>query len=230
MIMVIDNLIIKHYLKNVLFINGTAYAGKSTMVKMLSDKYGLVHCGENYNCYPGGKVSPEQGGLISPSKYPNLAYTQTMRDWQEFVSRTPEEYDDWIQGSTQELIEFEITYLMSISQDKKVIVDTNLPANILREVADYNQIAIMLAPPSMSVEHFFNRNDDKPFILEQINKLDDPAWGLANYRAVLEKLNSQERYDEWLNSGFFTLVRRYSTTDTRLETMEIIAKHFGLAK
>ena len=34
------NNIIKNLLKNVYFINGTAYAGKSTMVKMLAEKHG----------------------------------------------------------------------------------------------------------------------------------------------------------------------------------------------
>ena len=38
--MFIENNILKHYLKNVYFITGTAYAGKSTMVKMLAEKYG----------------------------------------------------------------------------------------------------------------------------------------------------------------------------------------------
>lgn len=203
-----------------MFINGTAYAGKSTMVKMLADKYELIHCGENYECTPEGIVTPE--------RYPNLGYFQTMGDWRKFVSRTPEEYDNWIQGCTKEIIEFEVTYLMSIARSQKVIVDTNLPADLLHEIADYNQVAVMLAPPSMSVEHFFNRNDDKPFILEQIKKLDDPEWGMANYRAILERLNSQERYDEWLNSGFFTLIRKDTVTDTKTETMEALAKHFGL--
>lgn len=220
--MTIDDSIVKYYLKNVLFINGTAYAGKSTMAKMLAEHYGLIHCGENYKCCPDG--------FITPKRYPNLAYTQTMRDWQEFVSRTPEEYDNWIQGCTKELIEFEITYLMSISQTRQVIVDTNLPADVLRKVADYNQVAVMLAPPAMSVARFFERDDDKPFILEQINRLKDTEWGLANYRAILEKLNSQERYDEWLNSSFFTMIRKDAENDTRVETMELLARHFGLSK
>jgi cytidylate kinase len=34
----IDNTIIKEYLKNVYFINGTAYAGKSTICKMISER------------------------------------------------------------------------------------------------------------------------------------------------------------------------------------------------
>lgn len=44
--MFIENNILKHYLQNVYFITGTAYAGKSTMVKMLAEKYCLVCCGE----------------------------------------------------------------------------------------------------------------------------------------------------------------------------------------
>ena len=52
--MKIENNILKHYLKNVYFITGTAYAGKSTAVKMLSERYGLVCCGENYRFGKGG--------------------------------------------------------------------------------------------------------------------------------------------------------------------------------
>ena len=47
--MKIDNRIIKHYLKNVMFITGTAYAGKSTMAALLAERYGLVECGENFH-------------------------------------------------------------------------------------------------------------------------------------------------------------------------------------
>lgn len=35
--------------ENVYFITGTAYAGKSTMVHLLAEKYGGVECGENYH-------------------------------------------------------------------------------------------------------------------------------------------------------------------------------------
>ena len=40
--MKIENNILKHYLKNVYFITGTAYAGKSTTVKMLAERYDMV--------------------------------------------------------------------------------------------------------------------------------------------------------------------------------------------
>jgi hypothetical protein len=205
-----------------MFINGTPYAGKSTMVRMLADEYGLLHCGENYNCIPEGFVTPEE--------YPNLGYFQTKKDWQEFFGRTPEEYDNWIQGNTEELIEFEISYLMTVASSQRVIVDTNLPSYILHEIAEYNQVAVMLAPPSISIDYFFDRNDDKPWIKEQLMKMDDPEKGMANFRAILERICSQKYYDEWAESGFFTVVRKDVINDTRLETMNILANHFGLKK
>lgn len=59
-----DNLI-KHYLQNVYFINGHSYAGKSTMVKMLAERYDMIHCGENYHdVFPRNKLSRwKQPGL-----------------------------------------------------------------------------------------------------------------------------------------------------------------------
>ena len=38
--------ILRHYLRNVYFITGTAYAGKSTAVRMLADRYDMIFCGK----------------------------------------------------------------------------------------------------------------------------------------------------------------------------------------
>ena len=34
---------------HIFYINGTAYAGKSTMVKLLAEKYNSIACEENYH-------------------------------------------------------------------------------------------------------------------------------------------------------------------------------------
>lgn len=219
--MKINDKIIKHCLKNVRFINGTAYAGKSTMVAMLAEKYGLIHCGENYH----GIIT---NGIATPAEYPNLCYFETMKDWQEFINRTPEEYSSWIDGVTDEVMEFEIAYLMSISYSQKVIVDTNITIDVLRKIADYNQVAIMLSPQSMSVDYFFERDDeDKKFFKEQIMKAENPEKTMANFRECIARINSKGNYDKLANSGFFTMVRKDVATDTKLETLNILAKHFG---
>lgn len=222
--MIIENNILKYYLRNVLFITGTAYAGKSTMVAMLAEKYNLVYCGENYHDVVPGEV-------LTVEQQPNLSYFQTMKDWQEFVNRTPEAYDDWICGGAREAAGIEVAELIHRSQDRKVIADTNIPVDFLSEIADYNQIAIMLSPQSMSVDKFFERNDsDKSFIRDQIMRAKDPDKTMANFKACIAKVNSKEHYDEYAESGFFTIIREDSEIDTRQETMELLAKHFRLSE
>lgn len=217
----INNRVLKHHLKNVLFITGTAYAGKSTMVKLLAEKYGLICCGENYDCVPKG--------ILNPQEYPNLCYFETKKSWQEFIKRSPEAFEKWIFGNQRELAEFEITYLMTIAQKQKVIVDTNIPIEILKQIADYNQVAIMLSPQSMSVEHFFDRSDpEKQFIKEQIMQSENPEKTMENYLAGIAKINSKQHYDELANSGFFTVVRENTTLDTKEAVLNTLAKHFEL--
>ena len=148
--MKIENNILKHYLKNVYFITGTAYAGKSTTVKMLADRFDMIFCGENYHSKVSDIVS-------TPDVQPDICYINNLTDWKEFVTRTPEEYERWIYSVGKEAAEFEVAELISISQNRKVIVDTNIPVDILKEISDYNHVVVMLSPQSMSIDRFFDR-------------------------------------------------------------------------
>jgi len=220
--MKIKNNVLKHYLKNVYFITGTAYAGKSTTVKMLAERYDMVCCGENYHMAVSEIVA-------TPETHPDLCYNRSLTDWREFVTRTPEEYERWMYAVGREAAEFEVAELIAISQDKKVIVDTNIPLDVLKEISDYNHVAVMLSPQSMSVERFFDRSDpEKQFLLNVIDSCDNPESVMQNYRAGLARINSREHYDEYANSGFFTVMRENNGVDTREEVCGKIARHFGL--
>lgn len=65
--------ILKGLCQNVYFINGTAYAGKSTMIKLLSHKYDGICCGENYH--------DQLTDLIDGVHQPNLWYLKNCQDW-----------------------------------------------------------------------------------------------------------------------------------------------------
>ena len=216
--------ILKYYLRNVYFITGTAYAGKSTMVRMLADRYGLVFCGENYHIGVSDAVA-------TPDLQPDLCYRRQLTDWRDFVTRSPEEYERWIYNSGREGAGFEIAELISLARDNKVIADTSIPLDILREIADYHQVAVMLSPQSMSVDRFFDRSDpDKQFLLSVIDSCPDRDAVMENYRQGLMRINSQTHYDEYANSGFFTVVREDTTADTRPQILLTLARHFGLEK
>lgn len=218
----IENNILKYYLGNVYFITGTAYAGKSTTVKMLAERYNMVFCGENYH----SRVSDV---VAMPEHQPDICWLNDLTDWKQFVTRSPEEYERWIFDTAKEAAQFEVAELISIAGDRKVIVDTNIPVDILKEISDYHHVAVMLAPQSMSVERFFDRDDpEKRFLLDVIESCDDPETVMENYRQGLARINSPEHYRELANSGFFTVVRENIETDTREEVCDTIAKHFGL--
>ena len=218
----IENNILKHYLKNVYFITGTAYAGKSTTVKMLADRYDMIFCGENYHIAVSDVVA-------TPDVQPDLCYRKNLTDWKDFVTRSPEEYERWIYNSGREGAEFEVAQLISLSKDKKVIADTSIPIDILKEISDYHHVAVMLSPQSMSVERFFDRSDpDKQFLLSVIDSCDNRQAVMDNYRRGLARINSREHYDEYAQSGFFTVVRQDDGKDTREEVCDVIARHFGL--
>ena len=220
--MKIENSILKHYLKNVYFITGTAYAGKSTTVKMLAERYGMIMCGENYHMNVSEIVA-------TPETHPDLCYHRQLTDWREFVKRSPEEYERWIYAVGREAAEFEVAQLVAISQNQKVIVDTNIPLDILAEISDYNHVAVMLSPQSMSVARFFDRSDpEKQFLLNIIDSCEDPVAVMENYRQGLARINSEEHYLEYANSGFFTVVREDNGVDTREAVRDTVARHFGL--
>ena len=218
----IENNILKYYLRNVYFITGTAYAGKSTTVRMLADRYDMVFCGENY-------FSDVSDAVAQPDLQPDLCYIRSLSDWKDFVTRSPEEYERWMYNTGREAAGFEIAELISLSGEKKIIADTNIPLDILKEISDYQHVAVMLSPQSMSVERFFDRSDpEKQFLLSVINSCEHPDAVMENYRQGLARINSREHYDSYANSGFFTVIREDSGEDTREAVCDIIARHFGL--
>jgi len=218
----ISNNIIKHYLENVYFINGHSCAGKSTMVKLLAERYDMIHCGENYNdAFPQEKLSRWE--------QPGLSYFQTMSGWQEWLSMTPEEHWKWTHQVSMECVEIEIMELVKrASSGKKVIADTNIPPEILREISDYHHVALLLCdPPDICATRFFDRDDpDKKFMMDQIKRCPDPEATFENFRAWMVYHPPME--PDWAHSGFFTYTRSDFENDTREEMLRVLAKHFGL--
>jgi hypothetical protein len=213
--------LIRHYLQNVYFINGHSCAGKSTMVKLLAQRYGMICCGENYHdAFPREK--------LSRWAQPGLCYFDTMSGWEEWLNMTPEEHWNWTEQVSRECVEIEILELVKLSAEgKKIIVDTNIPADILREISDYRHVAVMLCdPPDACATRFFDREDpEKQFMLEQIKRCRDPEATMKNFTAWT--LYHPPEETDWQHTGFFTYTRSDFESDTREETLRILAEHFG---
>lgn len=205
---------------NIYFINGTAYAGKSTMVKRLAEKHNGIACEENYHdrLLPG----------LDKDAFPCLTYTRDLEDWHAFIRRTPEEYEAWFDGVSGECEILELSILEELSRQRKpVFVDTNISVETLRTIADDGHVLIMLADPQISVRRFFERPDrEKQFLYQLIMEEPDPAYAMENYRQGLARINSRERYDRFLRSGFPVIIRDESRSVE--QTLALAERAFGL--
>lgn len=203
------------------FITGTAYAGKSTMVKLLAKKYGGIVCEENYH----NRLLPE----LRKEEFPCLTYSRDLEDWHDFIRRTPEEYEAWVDGASKECEILELRILKDLSrQEKLIFVDTNISIETLKTIAGHRHVLIMLADPQISVQRFFERPDkEKQFLYQLIMEEPDPEYALNNFRQCLARINSQKRYDHFLHSGFHVILR---DEDRSIEqTLAIAERAFGLA-
>ncbi len=210
----------KKEFENVYFINGTAYAGKSTMVSLLAEKYDGILCEENYH----DRLLPE----LDKDEFPCLTYTRDLEDWHDFIRRSPEEYKAWFDGVSKECEILELRILEDLVREgRPVFVDTNISIETLKEIADPKHVLIMLADPEISVRRFFERPDrDKQFLYQLIMEEEDPDAAMENYRQGLMLINSRESYERLLNSGFQVILRDENRSIE--ETLSLVEKAFGL--
>lgn len=202
------------------FITGTAYAGKSTMVKLLAERHGGILCGENWHDAYLERLSEEA--------FPCLTYTRDLKDWHDFIRRSPEAYEAWYDGVSRECETLELRMLPAVcEQGKPVFVDTNISVETLKRIAAPGHVLIMLADPDVSVRRFFERPDaDKQFLYRLILDEPDVKAAMENYRQGLTRINSRERYDRFLHAGFPVILRDENRSVE--ETLALAEHSFGL--
>ncbi len=206
--------------QDVYYIIGNAYAGKSTMVRLLAERHGGIACEENYH-------DRLLTGL-DRAEFPNLTYTRDLEDWHDFIRRTPEEYENWVLGVSKECEVLELRILEELkTRGKKLFVDTNISVETLRRISDREHVLVMLADPEISVSRFFDRPDrEKQFLYRLLLEEPDPQGALENFRHCLMRINSRENYELFLRSGFPVLLR--DDRRTVEETLGIAEKMLDL--
>ncbi len=200
---------------DIYYIIGTAYAGKSTMVKLLAEKYEGIACEENYH----DRLVDEK---LDKNEFPCLCYTRDLQDWREFIRRTPEEYASWIDGVAKECEILELQILKELKkQGHRIFADTNISIETLKKISDTDHVLVMLPDQMISVNRFFERSDrEKQFLYQLLMQEPDPDAAMVNFREMLMRVNSKEAYDKFFNSGFKVLLR--DDNRTVKETLEIV--------
>lgn len=211
--------ILKHSLKNVYFLTGTACGGKTTMAKMLCQKYGFTNFNDNWH---EENFSVWQS-IIDERYQPKAAARKAVTDWESYFSRSVEEFQA-TKGDNDEYLEFVIIELIKLSQNNNVVADICIPISLVTKLANYNHVACLLAPAEMVIRDYYGREDHKEFI-ECIMSLKNPEKKVETQNELF-RINTKKTYDDADKYGLFKIIRNEESTVEN--TLKALEKHFQL--
>ena len=212
---VADN-IIRDKLKNVYFLSGGAYGGKTTMAKLIEEKHGFIR-------YRQGDHYDEYKEISNTEEQPVMSRDRSA-DWHGYFSQPAREYADSLRAGLYEEAGFVVADLLAMPKDRKVIVDCIIPVDILKEISDLAHVFLLFAPDEMKRKHYFDRAD-KDELFRFILSLPDGKELLRNVNEALNLDNEAER-ESFIRSGF--AYKERSENDTPEDTLRRIEEHFGL--
>ena len=206
--------------ENVYFITGTAYAGKSTMVRLLAEKYDGICCGENYH--------DALMGLIDREHQPNLSILRPCRAGRSLSAERRRNMTPGLRDARREAAGLELLQLIRLSVGEKKILRIPIsPLSVLREIGDYHRVAVLLSPQSMSVERFFDREDaESSFFTGRFSRRRTLFRPWKTTKTAWRKLTVQRITGNMRRGGFYTCLRREDSTIP--EVLEKLERHFQL--
>lgn len=208
------NNIIKHNLKNVIFVSGTACGGKTTMARLIAEKY-------NYYLYDLDKMYETHRKIADEINQPQMCCH--LKDFHKQYTRSPQEMALWNMSSLEEQTEMALIDLMTLSRHQKVVADVLYSPAYTREILDYNQIAFLVVDKSVIRKTYFNRPEKRgfnEFVKKQ--KLSDAYF--ENIFRGLELTNELEQ-EKMKQSGFFVYERQEN--DTYESVLQILENHYN---
>jgi adenylate kinase family enzyme len=214
--------ILKHNLRNVYFLSGTACGGKTTAARELSRRHGFVHFNDNWH-----EDSFKIWQTIIDEKYQKRASKrQSVTDWEAHFNRSVEEFiADGDYNGYGEYLEYAVIELIKLSQNNKVIADVLFPAELLVQISDYERIAYLLASPELVTCANYGKRDDHREFLECLLSLTEPEKKIA-VQDELFRINVESVYNDVSKYNFFNIVRTEESTVEK--TLTLLEKHFNL--
>ena len=103
--MIIQDNVLKAYLKNVYFITGTHLGGKTTVSRILSDRHSIP-------VYDMDETFPVHQRISDSVHQP--AMNQQFRDADEFFGRSVEDYRNWLIRNSREQLDFILLDLIRV--------------------------------------------------------------------------------------------------------------------
>ena len=213
--MVLQDNVLKAYLKNVYFITGTACGGKSTAARALAQKYGLT-------LYDIDKHFDSHRALSDTVSQPNM--NKRFADADAFFGRPVEAYRQWLIDNTREQWDYVLLDLIRLSQERPVVCDCHMTVEEARRLTDPSRVIFLIRDVSYMIEDYCNRPDHQGF-RNYINSASDPQKAKENCNTVLRTLNEQRIAD--IKASEYRWIERTDASRPE-DTLRAVEQHFGL--
>ncbi len=215
--MKIEGNILKHHLKNVLFVCGNACAGKTTMARMLAQKHGF-----HLYAFDDDEWWERHRAIADDEHQPHTCYHG--RDFHEQWMRPIEEQARWSIQSLREQNEMAVVDLIVLSENQTVVADILFSRDFTKDMLDDRQIVFLTVDKAMIRGSYFNRPEKRGFY-EFVKKQELADTYFENIFQSLELANELEQR-MMRESGFLMLERTAETTSE--ETLAKMERHFGI--
>ena len=212
--MILQDNVIKAYLKNVYFITGTPCGGKTTISRALGKKH-------NIPVYDIDEQFAIHQRMSDKAFQP--AMNQDFADADAFFGRSVEEYRNWLLQNTREQLDFVLLDLIRLSQNGRILCDCHLTVEEAEKITDPSKIVFMLKEPRDLVDDYCNRPDHQGFS-DFIHSTTNFEKAKTVCNETLRTLN-EKRYNDIKNSRYFWLERDNDRSVE--ETVKLVEQHFG---
>lgn len=214
--MVLQDNVIKEYLRNVYFITGTPCGGKTTVSRELAKRHNLL-------VYDIDEQFANHQKISNPAFQPSM--NKAFKDADEFFGRTVEEYKEWLINNTREQLDFVLLDLIRLSHNKIVLCDCHLTMEEAEKYTEASRIVFLVKEPSDLIEDYCKRPDHQGFS-DFINSASDIEKAKATCNAALKALN-EKRYNDIKGSDYLWIERTENSTVNG--TVKKVEQHFGFA-
>lgn len=214
---IIQNNVIKEYLKNVYFITGTPCGGKTTISRELAKRHNLL-------VYNIDEQFENHQKISNPVFQPSM--NKVFKDADEFFGRSVEEYKQWLMDNTREQLDFVLLDLVRLSQNRTVLCDCHLTVEEAEKYTEASRIVFLIKEPSKLIEDYCNRPDHQGF-RDFINSASDIEKAKATCNAALKTFN-EKKCNDIKDSNFLWIERTENSTIE--ETVRKVEQHFGFVK
>ena len=213
--MYIQNNVLKHALKNVLFLSGNACGGKTTLSRLLAQKYG-------FTLYDMDAQYALHRAIADDLHQPETCYH--MKDFHQQWTRPIEEQARWSMKSIEEQTDMVLIDLIRLSEHQKVVADVLFSPVYTPALLNERQIVFLTVHRSEIRRSYFNRPEKRSFF-DFVRKQPLADLYFENIFQSLELTNDREQA-LMRQTGFLMLERRPDESpEARLLKIE---RHFGL--